>query len=156
MLRRWSLLGSVQQTLESSHPITLRFGSAMRTHAQHEQATELFKGLQRHGCSTQRLRYLWQVTLLRELRPRPQLERLEISSVDGFQGKCSAPRHPDVDRGLGGFCCREHTLSISDCRCVQGARRKRSSSRWCGPMTAELWAFFQTAGPLQLSVVSVS
>ncbi len=27
-----------------------------------------------------------QVTLLRELRPRPQLERVEISSVDGFQG----------------------------------------------------------------------
>ena len=32
-----------------------------------------------------------QVTLLRELRPRPALERLEISSVDGFQGACLRP-----------------------------------------------------------------
>ncbi len=36
-----------------------------------------------------------QVTLLRELRPRPQLERMEISSVDGFQGVCTiASGHP--------------------------------------------------------------
>jgi AAA domain len=36
-----------------------------------------------------------QVTLLRELRPRPQLERLEISSVDGFQGNSYV--HNDIE-----------------------------------------------------------
>lgn len=45
MPRRWSLLGSVQQTLASLHHIMLRFGSVMRICAQCEEANGYLESL---------------------------------------------------------------------------------------------------------------
>ena len=100
--------------------------------------------------------FVWQVTLLRELRPRPQLERLEISSVDGFQGKCNVCMTLTHRQGHWSLPPSYHkrrntyvNYASMSVWAMQGARRRRSSSRWCGPMTAAPWASFQTAGLLK-------